>query len=69
MWGFVREVRPLVGLNPVRWLPSHRVHVVLCCSSFLVLGVAFLSLVGVGLLGFLGVCFVFGVLVHEGFTA
>ena len=53
-------------LDPIRWLPSHRAHVVLCYPSFLVLGFAFVTLAGVGLLGILGVRFVFRVLIHEG---
>ena len=56
-------------LGSVRWLPSYQAPVVLCCSSFLVLGVALFSFVGVDLDGFLGVCFVFGVIFHEGLAA
>ena len=51
-------------LGPIRWLPSHRALVVLWYPSFLFLGIAFFSLVGVGLLGILGVCFVLMVLVR-----
>ena len=39
------------GFGP--WLPSYWAHVVLCLSSFLILGVALFSLAGVGLLGLL----------------
>ena len=53
-------------LGPIRWLPSHRALVVLCYLSFLVLGTAFVTLAGVGLLGILGVRSVSRVLVHEG---
>ena len=53
-------------LGPIRWLPSHRAHVVLCYPSFLVLGIAFFTLAGVGLLGILGGRFVIRTLVREG---
>ncbi len=53
-------------LGPIRWLPSRRAHVVLCYPSFLVLGIPFCTLAGVGLLGILGVRFVLRVMVREG---
>jgi len=43
----------MVWLGPARWLPSHQAPVVLSRPSFLVLGVAFVSFAGVGLLSFL----------------
>jgi len=58
-----------VWMGLVRWLPSHRTHVVSYYPSFIVLGVAFLAFDGVGLLGFLGVRFVIRALVHEGLAA
>jgi len=58
-----------VVLGPIRWLPSHRAPAILCYLSFLVLGIAFFTLPGVGLLGFLGARFVLRVLVHDGLAA
>jgi len=58
-----------VVLGPIRWLPSHRAPVILSYPLFLVIGNAFFTLAGVGLLGFLGVRFVLRVLVHEGLAA
>jgi hypothetical protein len=48
--GFVAREKQQLALNLVQWLPSHRAPVVLRSSSFLVLGVAFFTLAGVGLL-------------------
>ncbi len=53
----------------IHCLPSQRAPVVLIYSSFVVLGVAFFTLAGVGLLGFRGVRFILRVLVHEGLAA
>ena len=69
MWGFVGEWEQQVLLRMFPWLPSHRAHVVSWSSSFLVLGVAFYTLAGVGLFCLLGDCFVLGVLVYEGLVA
>ena len=52
--------------GPIRWLPSHRAHVVLCYPSLIVLKIAIFTLAGVGLLGILGGRFVLKVLVCEG---
>ncbi len=51
------------------WLPSHRAHVVLWLSSFLILGVTLFFLAGVGLFGLLGVCLILRVFVQEGLAA
>ena len=55
-------------LGPIRWLPSHRAHIVLCYPSCLVIEIPLFTRAGVGLLGFLGGRFVLTVLVHEGFA-
>ena len=56
-------------LDSIRWLPSRRARVVLCYPSFLILGIDFFTLAGVGLLGFIGVRLFLRVLVHEGLAA
>ena len=69
VWGFGGREMGIALVGPGCWLPSHRARIVLCLPSFMRLGVVFFALAGVGLFGFLGVGFVFGVFVHERFVA
>ena len=59
----------LTLFGPGYWLPSHRAPIVLRRPSFLGLKVVFFALADVGLLGFLGVGFVFGVFFYERLVA
>ena len=67
MRGFLVGEGLYLALSLLQWLPSHRAHFVLCSSSFVGLGVAFLPFAGVSLLGLLEVRLILGVILHEGF--
>ncbi len=69
MRGFGEGEMGMTLFGPGCWLPSHRAPIVLRRPSFTGLGVVFFALTGVGLFGFLGVGFVFGVFFHERLVA
>ena len=66
--GFVVGEGLHLALSPLQCLPSQHAPFVLCSSSVLGLGVAFLPFAGVGLLGSLGVHLILGVIFHESFA-